>query len=109
MLSHPNKRENNGEIYRALIERSSDQTKRRAYDLLAGLGPKVEGVEAKYEREMGWSPDRSTQVWGRPRGAQKGFHISYRVGRSVRTYRLNFANQKNPPRCVPQIFMYVSK
>ena len=36
--------------------------KRRAYELLAGLGPKVEGVEAKYERELGWSADRSTQV-----------------------------------------------
>jgi len=53
----------NGEIYREVIERSSDQTKRRAYELLAGLGPKVEGVEAKYERELGWSPDRSTHAW----------------------------------------------
>ena len=52
----------NGEIYRALIERSSNQTRSRAYELLSGLGPKVEGVETKYERELGWSPDRSTQV-----------------------------------------------
>jgi hypothetical protein len=53
----------NGEIYREVIERSSDQTKRRAYELLSGLGPKVEGVEAQYERELGWSSDRSTHAW----------------------------------------------
>jgi hypothetical protein len=68
------KRSKNGERYsQGIGAEGSPDVQRRAADLLAALGPRVDAINEHYAATRGWTPSPTGAVWERPGFKAEGY------------------------------------